>query len=124
FAVRQSEPRETEVNRHLACLFFLKPVGIDAGESLDERGFAVVNMTGGTNKTHGVNESCTMRNPQRRITHGMCDENNTRAGAKQFASARVARITLPPVHPNALQIFVYGTRGRRGLFHFGAGAFV
>ena len=46
-AVGQREVGEAEVDRNPALLFFLEPVGVLAGERLDERGLAVIDMTGG-----------------------------------------------------------------------------
>ena len=38
--------REAEVNGDAAPLLFLQPVGIDSGQRLDQRGFAVVDVPG------------------------------------------------------------------------------
>ena len=36
--------RKAQVDRDAARFFFLQPVGVDAGERLDQRGFAMVDM--------------------------------------------------------------------------------
>ena len=47
-AVGQREIGEAEIDRDPALLFFLQPIGVLPGERLDERGLAVIDMTGGT----------------------------------------------------------------------------
>jgi hypothetical protein len=51
-AIRQRKPGEAKVNRHLALALFFQPVGVNAGERFDQRGFAVINMAGGANNVH------------------------------------------------------------------------
>ena len=46
-AVGQREVGEAEVDRNPALLFFFEAVGVLAGERLDERGLAVIDMAGG-----------------------------------------------------------------------------
>ena len=43
----QAEMGEAQVDRNAALLFLLQPVGVGPGEKLDERGLAVVDVTGG-----------------------------------------------------------------------------
>jgi hypothetical protein len=38
---------KAEINRYSAAFFFLQAVGVDAGQCLDQRGFAMVNVAGG-----------------------------------------------------------------------------
>ena len=45
---REFKVREAQINRYSATFFFLQPVGVDAGQCLDQRGFAVINVAGGT----------------------------------------------------------------------------
>jgi hypothetical protein len=47
-AVGQREAREAQVDRHAALLLLLQPVGVDAGQGLDQRRLAVVDVAGGT----------------------------------------------------------------------------
>ena len=54
FAIWQVEPGEAQVNRHLAALLFGKPVRVDAAQLFDQRGFAVVDMTGCPDNAHGL----------------------------------------------------------------------
>jgi hypothetical protein len=54
-AVGQREPREAEVNRHLAFAFFFEAVGVDAGQRFDEGGLAVIHVAGGADNVHGGN---------------------------------------------------------------------
>jgi hypothetical protein len=44
--VGQREAREAQVDRHPALLLLLEPVGVDAGQHLDQRGLAVVDVAG------------------------------------------------------------------------------
>jgi hypothetical protein len=48
--------REAQVDGNTAALFFSEAIGIRSGERLDERGFAVIYMTGGADDdmTHGA----------------------------------------------------------------------
>ena len=46
-AVGQGEVGEAEIDRNPALLFFLEAVGVLAGERLDQRGLAVIDMAGG-----------------------------------------------------------------------------
>ena len=46
------EVREAEINGHAAALFLRQPVGVHAGQAVDERGLAVVNVSGGADD-HG-----------------------------------------------------------------------
>ena len=46
-AVGQREVGEAEIDRNPALLFFLEAVGVLAGERLDERSLAVIDMAGG-----------------------------------------------------------------------------
>ena len=46
-AVGQGEVGEAQVDRDPALLFFLEAVGVLAGQRLDQRGLAMVDMTGG-----------------------------------------------------------------------------
>ena len=39
--------REAEIDRDAARFFLGQPVGVDSGERLDQRGLAVINVTGG-----------------------------------------------------------------------------
>ena len=52
FAVGQVEPGEAQVNGHLAALLFREPVGVDAAQFCDKRGFAVIDMPGGADNAH------------------------------------------------------------------------
>ena len=44
----QVEMREAEIDGNAAALLFGEAIGIGSGERFDERGFAVIYMTGGT----------------------------------------------------------------------------
>jgi hypothetical protein len=44
---RQIHMREAQVNGDTTPLLFLQAVGIDAGEGLYERGFSVIDVSGG-----------------------------------------------------------------------------
>jgi len=46
-AARQRAVREAEVDRHAAGLLLGQPVGVRAGQRLDERALAVVHVAGG-----------------------------------------------------------------------------
>jgi hypothetical protein len=46
-ALGQREVGEAEVDRNPALFFFLEAVGVLAGERLDQRRLAVIDMTGG-----------------------------------------------------------------------------
>ncbi len=47
-AVRRRQIGKAEIDGNAARLFFLQPVGIDAGERANERGLAVIDMAGGS----------------------------------------------------------------------------
>jgi hypothetical protein len=51
-AIGQREPREAEVNRHLAFAFFFEAVRVDAGQRFDEGGLAVIYVAGGADNVH------------------------------------------------------------------------
>lgn len=53
-AVWQGKPAKAEFDRHLALLLFFQAVGMGACERGDERGFAVVYMTGGADNAHNL----------------------------------------------------------------------
>ena len=46
-AVGPVQMGKAQLNGDAPLFFFLQPVGVDAGEGLDQQGFAVVNVTGG-----------------------------------------------------------------------------
>ena len=46
-AAGKFEVGEADVDGDAAALFFLQAVGVDAGQRLDQRGFAVVDVPGG-----------------------------------------------------------------------------
>ena len=50
------EVREAEVNRNATPFLFFQAIGVDAGKRLDQRGFAVVNVSCGAdnNRLHRV----------------------------------------------------------------------
>ena len=52
FPAREREPGEAEVDRKTALLLLPQPVRVDAGEGLDERGLAVVNVAGSADRVH------------------------------------------------------------------------
>jgi hypothetical protein len=52
FAVWKSQPAEAELDGHLARLLFLEAIGMGACQRSNQRGFSVVNVTGGTNNPH------------------------------------------------------------------------
>lgn len=52
FTIRQVEPSEAKVNRHLPALLFREPVRIDAAQLFNQRGFAVVNVPGSSDDAH------------------------------------------------------------------------
>src|SRR5690606_1626732 len=65
-AIRHRHVRKTQVDRDAARLFFLQPVRIDAGKRADQRGLAVVDMSGGaddhdTGSASGAVESFSAR---------------------------------------------------------------
>ena len=39
--------REANIDSDAAALFFVEAVGVNAGEGLDQRGLAVINVSGG-----------------------------------------------------------------------------
>ncbi len=45
-ALRQSQPGEAKVDRHLTFDFLAQSIGVDAGQGMDERRLAVVNVAG------------------------------------------------------------------------------
>src|SRR5882724_12052976 len=49
FAARSGQIQmcETDVDGDASTFFFFQAIGVDAGQSLDQRGFAVVNVSGG-----------------------------------------------------------------------------
>jgi hypothetical protein len=51
-AARQRQPCETEINRHLALLFFFPAVGVNAGERFNQSRLAMVHMACGANDVH------------------------------------------------------------------------
>ena len=53
--VADRQVREAEIDRDAARLFFLQPVGIGAGQRLDQRGLAVIDVAGGADddRLHG-----------------------------------------------------------------------
>ena len=57
---RQVEVGETELDRDPPSLFLLEPVGVYAGQGLDQRGLAVVDVAGGAEDQmlHTVTPSC------------------------------------------------------------------
>ena len=48
----QVHPGKAQINGHAARLFFFQAVRIDAGQRIDQGGFAVVNMPGGADDVH------------------------------------------------------------------------
>ena len=46
---RRGELGKSQIDRHLAELFFSKSIGIGAGQNPDERRLTVIDMTGGAN---------------------------------------------------------------------------
>ena len=46
--VGQREVGEAQIDRDAALLFLLEPIGVLAGQRLDQRGLAVIDMAGGT----------------------------------------------------------------------------
>src|SRR5579875_235216 len=53
FDARQTQPGEAEVDRHAALAFLAQPVGVDTGQRLYERRFAVVDVSSGADHEHG-----------------------------------------------------------------------
>ncbi len=49
---RQRQPGEAEVDRHLAPLFLGQTIRVDAGQSLDQRRFAVIDVACRPNHIH------------------------------------------------------------------------
>ena len=45
---RQRQIREAQINRHATCALFRQAVGVDAGQRANERGFAMIDMAGGS----------------------------------------------------------------------------
>jgi len=54
-AVGEREPGEAQVNRHLPLLLLAQAIGVDAGEGVDEGGFAVIYVPGGADDVHSDN---------------------------------------------------------------------
>ena len=52
--VGQTQPGETQVDRHAARLLFAEAVRVDPGQCLNERRFPVVNVTGSPNRKHAI----------------------------------------------------------------------
>ena len=50
--VIEREPSEAEINRHLALAFFFESIWMNAGEGVNQRGLAVIHMTGGADDAH------------------------------------------------------------------------
>ena len=55
----EGEMREADVDRDAALLFLLQAIGVDAGERLYQRCFAVINMSGGSYDDVRHKSSCT-----------------------------------------------------------------
>ena len=51
-AVGEREPGEAQVYRHLPLLLLAEPVGVNAGEGVDEGRFAVIYVTSGADDVH------------------------------------------------------------------------
>ena len=49
FSIRKIQISKAQLDGDTALLFFLDAVGFDSGQSFDEGGFAVVNVTGSSN---------------------------------------------------------------------------
>ena len=52
----QSQPGKAEINSHQALFFLRQPVRINPGQRLDQRGFAMIHMSGGTDNVHKSGE--------------------------------------------------------------------
>ncbi len=70
--VGQGEVGEAEIDRDAALFFFLEAVGVLAGERLDERGLAVIDVAGGADD--GVGDS--RAHPQMLYRHEMVRERH------------------------------------------------
>jgi hypothetical protein len=59
----QIEMRETQIDRNSAALLFFQSVGIDAGEALNQRGLAMINVPSGpdNNRTHNLVQAVAAR---------------------------------------------------------------
>jgi hypothetical protein len=55
FPARQRQPAEAEIDRHLALALFFESIGVDAGQGLDQRRLAVIDVAGGADDAHRVN---------------------------------------------------------------------
>jgi len=61
-SIRQGQPTEAKIDRHLAGLFFLEAIRMRAGEGLDQCRFAVVYMTSGAYHANaGLDSSLFLR---------------------------------------------------------------
>jgi len=56
---RQGLIRVAEIDRDAARLLFLEAIGIDAGQCLDQRGLAMVDVTSGTDNHDQACEPCS-----------------------------------------------------------------
>ena len=64
FAAGEREPGKAQVYCHLPLLLLAEPVGVNAGESVNEGGFTVIYVTSGADDVHIAYRSCC---PLRRI---------------------------------------------------------
>ena len=90
-AVGQREVGEAEIDRNPALLFFLEAIGVLPGERLDQRGLAVIDVTGGADDGVGYSrchrENFTLSQRQ----HLGCAQNPHLLAALRPASSPVKR---------------------------------
>ena len=58
----QCEVRETDIDRNAPLFLFFKAVGIDSGESFNQRRFTVIDVSGGSYDNVRHRSSCTNGN--------------------------------------------------------------
>src|SRR5439155_5828684 len=69
-ATGQPQPGEAEVDRHPPLALLLEPVGIDAGQSADQRRLAVIDVPCRSDDAHGLAVRLAEREQQRGADEG------------------------------------------------------
>ena len=82
-AVGRRHVGEAEVDGDAARLLFLEPVGVDAGEGADERGLAVVDVTGGADDHASGSGSGSGSSASRRARAASSVESASSAGRRK-----------------------------------------
>ena len=83
--VGEAQVGEAEIERHPAYALFEPAIGIGSGQGANERRFAVIDMTRGSDDVHGLRSTRECRRDRRRARTGSC------AGRPQRDHLRCAR---------------------------------